>query len=60
MLVLLADTRFNVDYFIPEVASKLFTFRTWKLDTTVGFGVYQRVYCTEKQSGIVNVGVYQV
>ena len=38
VLVLLADTRSNVDYFLPEVASKLFTFRTWKLDTVVSCG----------------------
>ena len=57
MLVLLTYTRSNVDYFLSEVVSKLFTFRTWKLNTVVSCGIYQRIYCTKKQSGTVNVDV---
>lgn len=55
MLALLANTRSHVDYFIVEVARKLFTFRTWKLYTLFSCGIYQRMYCTKEQSQIVNV-----
>lgn len=41
VVVLLTDTRSNVDYLLLEVASKLFTFRTWKLNTVINSGVYQ-------------------
>ena len=54
VLILLADTSSNVDYFYPWSSQQILHI--------FGLGVYQRIYCTKKESGsgIVNISIYQV